>query len=291
MNRAAIGIDVGGTKIGGAVVAESGAVLYREAVSSPRGPHGVDPGAAETMALLERLEARAAQAGLGLRGAGIGVPEYVTPDGRIASRLVLAPDADLPATTRSGMPIVIDSDVRCAARAEHRLGHGRRFGSFVFASIGTGISHTLVVDGRIWPGHRGEAIALGEMPVDQRLVIRPDAPATVEQQASGRALEQAAASGTGDDIRTRDIRTRDIVTRAGEIVARALADLVLLVDPAAVVIGGGLGSSRGPYTEALARQFSHLTRRRPAAPALLQARLGNDAGAIGVGLLVHQPSG
>ena len=79
-------------------------------------------------------------------------------------------------------------------------------------------------------------------------------------------------------------------TRAGEIVARALADLVLLVDPAVVVIGGGLGSSRGPYTEALARQFSHLTRRRPAAPALLQARLGNDAGAIGAGLLVHQPS-
>lgn len=284
MTRAAIGIDVGGTKIGGALVAESGAVLHRETVSSPRGPNGVDPGAAETTALLERLEARAAEAGLELRGAGIGVPEYVTLNGRIASRLVLDPGAVLPAATGSGLPVVIDSDVRCAVRAEHRLGCGRGLDSFVFASIGTGISHTLVVAGKIWPGHRGEAIALGELPVDRRLLIRPDAPATVEQQASGLAIEQALADGADG------VAADDIAGRAGRITARALADLVHLLDPAAVIVGGGLGSSSGPYTEALARQFELLTASRPAAPALLRAQLGNDAGAIGAGLLVHQQS-
>lgn len=284
MTRAAIGIDVGGTKIGGALVAESGAVLHRETVPSPRGPNGVDPGAAETIALLERLEARAAEAGLELRGAGVGVPEYVTPDGRIASRLVLDPDAALPAATSSGVAVVIDSDVRCAARAEHRLGCGRGLGSFVFAAIGTGISHTLVVGGRIWPGHRGEAIALGELPVDRRLLIRPDAPATVEQQSSGLAIEQALADGTDG------LAAEDIAARAGRITGRALADLVHLLDPAAVIVGGGLGSSPGPYTEALGRQFELLTASRPAAPALRRAQLGNDAGTIGAGLLVHQQS-
>lgn len=284
MTRAAIGIDVGGTKIGGALVAESGAVLHQETVPSPRGLNGVDPGAVETISLLERLEARVAEAGLELRGAGVGVPEYVTPDGRIASRLVLDPGAVLPAATGSGLPVVIDSDVRCAVRAEHRLGCGRGLDSFVFASIGTGISHTLVVAGKIWPGHRGEAIALGELPVDRRLLIRPDAPATVEQQASGLAIEQALADGTDG------LAADDIAGRAGRITARALADVVHLLDPAAVIVGGGLGSSSGPYTEALARQFELLTASRPAAPALLRAQLSNDAGAIGAGLLVHQQS-
>lgn len=314
MTRVAVGVDVGGTKIGAAVVSARGEVFHRQTVPAPRSPQGVDPGHVETLALLEHLETRAAEAGLEVLGAGIGVPEYVTPEGRINSRLVLAPGSELPTSTRSGAPIVIDSDVRCAARAEHRLGYGRRFASFAFASIGTGISHTLVVGGLIWPGHRGEAIALGEMPVDRMLAIRPDAPATVEEQASGRAIEQASgraperASGgrTMGSVPPADSPAAEsapyagehepgsvngIDARAGRIAARALVDLVHLVDPAAVILGGGLGCSAGAYTASLARHFDLLTRSRPSPPALLQTRLGNDAGAIGAGLLAHQASG
>ncbi len=314
MTRVAVGVDVGGTKIGAALVSARGEVLYKQTVPSPRSPQGVDPGHVETLALLGRLETKAAEAGLEVLGAGIGVPEYVTPEGRINSRLVLAPGSELPASTRSGAPIVIDSDVRCAARAEHRLGHGRRFSSFAFASIGTGISHTLVMGGLIWPGHRGEAIALGELPVGQTLAIRADAPATVEEQASGRAIEQASgrapeqapgrptvvSAPPADLLLAESVpyaaehepsSMNGIDTRAGRIVARALADLVHLVDPAAVILGGGLGCSAGAYIASLARHFNLLTRSRPSPPALLQTRLGNDAGAIGAGLLVHQASG
>ncbi len=284
-----IGIDVGGTKIGGAVVADGGTVLYSQTVATPRSPDGADPGAAATVAVLEHLEAQATGAGLQVHGAAIAVPEYVTPDGRINSRLVLAASADLPPSTRSGTAVLIDSDVRCAARAEYQLGQGGDYSSFVFVSIGTGISHTLVIDGRIWTGHRGEAIAVGELPVDPALVIRADAAPTVEQQASGRAIEQALPA---EQLATRldEIGADEIRARAGRIVAQALADLVHITDPAAVIIGGGLGSSTGPYTEALIHYFNVLTRHRRAAPALLQTRLGNQAGAIGAGLLVHQRS-
>ena len=91
---------------------------------------------------------------LAVERVGVGVPEYVTPQGRINRALIVPSLQALPAATVSGIPIVVGSDVRCAARAESRLGHGRGLPSFVFVIIGTGISSTLVIDGRMWPGHR-----------------------------------------------------------------------------------------------------------------------------------------
>ena len=69
--------------------------------------------------------------------------------------------------------------------------------------------------------------------------------------------------------------------------ARAVVSAVHLLDPAAVVMGGGLGASEGPFFGSLARDHAALTTRRPEPPPLLQARLGNRAGVIGAGLLAH----
>ena len=55
---------------------------------------------------------------------------------------------------------------------EQRFGLGRDHPGFLFVSIGTGISHSLVLDGRVWPGNRGEALAIGEFPVRPGLVLR-----------------------------------------------------------------------------------------------------------------------
>ncbi len=326
MAPAAVGIDVGGTKIAAAVVAADGSTsLYireptpREGredrpaaaprpseatadsepqarASTPttgaaREERGVGCGpstataATTATALVDRL-ARTAQArGMNIERAGVGVPEYVSPDGRITNALVLPSLQNLPARSPAGVEMLVDSDVRCAAAAEARFGHGRHRDSFLFVVIGTGISSTLVLDGRPWAGHRGEAIALGELRVDPGAALRPDAALTVEQQASGRAIEaavEAAGPVQGDDPRhTRSV----IVTGAAQIIACALRDAVAMLDPAAVIVGGGLGSSRGGFFEALAAHYQELTTSRPQPPDLLQARLGADAGVIGAGLL------
>ncbi len=284
MTRAAVGVDVGGTKIAGAVVAANGGVRDHETVATPH--DGDDGSASAVLALIDHLARRAADEGVAVERAGVGVPEYVTPQGQVNSALVLPSMRTLPAVTESGLGVVIDSDVRCAARAESRLGHGRDVPSFVFAIIGTGISSTLVIDGRPWAGHRGEAIALGELGVDPALAVRPEAPLTVEEQASGRAIGAAADAQAGrvDPAGTAAIRDR-IEARAGQIVATALQSAVHLLDPAAVIVGGGLGASSGTFSDSLSRHYRELTAGRPDPPPLMQARLGPRAGVIGAGLL------
>ncbi len=286
MTPVGVGIDVGGTKIAGAIVGAGGEVYDMEILPTPcHGDH--DNSAEVTLALIDRLLQSAAARKMAVKRVGVGVPEYVTPDGRISSGLVLPSLRELPATTASGTPIVFDSDVRCAARAESLLGHGKGLPSFVFVIIGTGISSTFVVGGHPWAGQRGEAIALGELPVNLTLAMRPAAPLTVEEQASGRAIDatlKAAArgdgpcgSGTGDKT--------EILRRAGEIVATALCSVVHLLDPAALILGGGLGTSGRPFLDALSHGYARLTSGRPDPPPLLQAQLGPQAGVIGAGML------
>ncbi len=283
MTPAAVGIDVGGTKIAGAVVDEDGAIRSTETVATPT--QEGDQSVSEALALVDRLARRAAAGGWAVERAGVGVPEYVTPDGRISSALVLPSLQALPAASGSGLPILIDSDVRCAARAEARLGHGRTLASFLFVIIGTGISSTLVIDGRLWPGHRGEAIALGELPADPALALHPGEPLTVEEQASGRAINEAAAADASGGRREAAGHRAAIETRAGQVVAAALTCAVQLLDPAAVIVGGGLGTSEGDFYRSLSRHYGEFVRGRPQPPPLVQAHLGPQAGVIGAGLL------
>ena len=83
-------------------------------------------------------------------------------------------------------PVYIDSDVRAAALAESSFGAGRGLSSFLYVSIGTGVSHCFVVDGRPWRGARGNAIVTG-------------AP-LVETQASGPALALRANKPRAEDV-------------------------------------------------------------------------------------------
>ena len=285
MTEAAVGVDVGGTKIAGAVIRSDGAVLGAQTVATPRHDHD-GSAAAATMALINGLARHAAADSLTIERAGVGVPEYVTPGGRITSAIVLPSLEALPAVSESGLGVLIDSDVRCAARAEARFGHGQGLDSFLFAVIGTGISSSLVIGGRLWAGHRGEAIALGELGVDPDLALL-GAALTVEEQASGRAIGEAAAAaaqGPGDPGEIARRRASNEV-RAGGIVATALSNAVQLLDPAAVILGGGLGTSDGDFFESLSRHYRELIGRRPRPPPLMQARLGPSAGVIGAGLL------
>ncbi|MCY4665774.1 MAG: ROK family protein [Acidimicrobiaceae bacterium] len=152
---------------------------------------------------------------------------------------------------------------------------------------GTGISSSLVIGGRLWAGHRGEAIALGEFGVDPDLVLLPAAALTVEEQASGRAIGEAAdaAARIAGDPREAARHRASIEARAGRIVATALSNAVQLLDPAAVILGGGLGTSDGKFSESLTRHYRELTGRRPHPPPLMRAKLGPHAGVIGAGLL------
>lgn len=252
-NDVVLGLDVGGTKLAGGLVDAGGRIRLKAERPTPPG----DPELAGTLALAASLRAEAAERGWRVTAVGAGFPEYVDASGRLTSREVLAwtrQPAEL-----LGAPCVVESDVRCGALAEWKLGAGAGTSGLFYVSIGTGLSSTLIADGRIVHGARGEAIALGEV-------------GDLEAYASGAGV---AARGGGADA----------LESAGRAVGTALAGTVLpLLDPPLIVLGGGLGSAETPYWTALTETYDRLAARRPNPPSVVRAKLGADAGLVGAAL-------
>jgi glucokinase len=288
--RVSVGIDIGGTKTAVLAVTLPGVdVLFREVF-----PTQATLGAANLRGQLATVLARL-RSELGERvrvPVGVSVPELVDLDGLVATDVVVPGlTGDLKEWVEIGVEWV-ESDVRAAAHAEARVGAGRGLPSFGYLSIGTGISSTFVLDGVAWPGAHGAAILLGSGPFGPKL--GPDGrPYPLEELASGPAMV-AAYRALGGHARTAqevldrydsDPLAAQAVVEAGSAAGHGAALLVNVLDPHALIIGGGLGCVDGPYwqcLEAVARAqiWADTARRIP----LLRSGLGPDAAAIGAAL-------
>jgi glucokinase len=286
-----LGLDVGGTKVAGGLVSDTGRLLLvRERSSLVDGVR--DPGLMVTMGLARELMAEAAGRGLTVDGIGAGLPEYVDPEGHLTSHEVLAWTKQPAEMLAELAPVTVESDVRCAALGEGAQGVAQGLRSFAFVIVGTGLSYALVEDGHARHGARGEAIALGELEVSRR--VDEASSLRLERYASGEgiraryeALTGQRTAGAADVFRLASSSDRDaafIVRSAGQALGEGLATLVRLLDPGAVVAGGGVSKAGGAWREALESAYASRLLARPAPPPILWAKLGRDAGIIGAAI-------
>lgn len=246
----AVGIDVGGTKIAAGLVDVAGGEVLRFERVATRPERGGAAVLADCVALAERL------GGDGVP-VGVGICEVVGRDGQLATaETVDWRDLDA-AGAFAGGAVTVESDVRAAALAEARFGAGAGLGSFLHVVVGTGAAACLVLGGRPHPGEHGNAIILGAPPV--------------EEVAGGATL--------GERVHDPAVRAE-----AAAAVGRVLAVLVNALDPAAVVVGGGLGASDG-FADGIASAL------RPAiwceatrGIAVVPSALGERGGVIGAAL-------
>jgi len=264
-----VGIDAGGTKLAaGLVRMPAGNILNRQESASRRERGGLAV-LADCVALAEAVAGTEPIAGVGLV-----VPELVGTGGVITTS-----DnwdwrgTDLAASFARLGPLRVESDVRAAALAEARLGAGRGLGSFVYLTIGTGVSHTFVIDGAPWPGARGNALVVGAPLVE----TEASGPRLAALAGKARA-EEVLSSGTDDDA-------VDAVTR---LLAGELARLINALDPEAALIGGGLGLAPA-FRERLIAKTRPLIYAEPTRElSICAAALGTDAGIIGAALFAHR---
>ena len=294
MNTRVIGIDVGGTKVaGGLVDFPEGTLTHRETLPTrpERGPEAV---LSDVAALAARLRQQSENAGLPAVGLGLGVPELVDLQGRVTSGHTIDwRSIDLPARLAEFAPVRVEADVRAAARAEARFGAGRPYRQFVYVTVGTGISSTLVVDGVPFAGSRGNALVLASSPWlaecghcggAVRVVVEEvsSGPALVSAYQrrrpgwTGRAEDVLAAAVVGEPDAVTVTRT------AGATLGNSVAFLVNVLDPEAVVVGGGLGVAGGVYWDAFVAAVRQLVWSDAGSDLpILHAALGVDAGVIG----------
>lgn len=293
----ALGIDVGGTKIAGAIVnLETGALTARRQVPTDyeRGGAAI---LADTLALAQGLAAEADRLGLAPQSLGVGVAELVDPAGRVFSdHRIRWTGLDVAGTLGAVLPVVVSADVRAAALAEARYGAGRGLSDFYFVTIGTGVSGVLVMEGLPYVGSRGAALVIANS-MERHVCPACGHVATgmVEDAASGPGLVAALGrGGMAEDVLTAaaagDAAALHVIDHATAQLGRVLALLADSLDPQAIVIGGGLGSAPGPYFTALTRAIrAGLWDGVPNPLIITRAALGPDAGLIGAACAtIHQ---
>jgi glucokinase len=303
----ACGIDVGGTKIAGGVVDESGNVLEERRVESP----ATDVRAIE--AAIEQLvtELRARHE---IEAVGVGAAGYID---KARSVVLFAPnlawrDLDLKADLERtlGLPVVVENDANAAAWGEFQYGAGHDVDDLLQVTVGTGVGGGVVLDGSLYRGAFGVGAEIGHM----RVV--PDGVrcgcgnrGCFEMYASGSALVReartAARSGSllaadlvdraGGDV---DAITGPLITEAaragdpfaleqldnlGRWLGEGIASLAAVLDPAVVVIGGGVSAADDLLLDPARHAFATQLTGRGHRPMLeiRKARLGNRAGLIG----------
>lgn len=293
--HARIGLDVGGTKTAaGLVMFPDGDVVTRRVIPTNPNRDG-DAVLQDTLDLAAGLIQEAASMGCIVEGIGAGVAELVDVDGKVMSAQTI-PWRGLPVRHRLSQlaPAVVESDVRAAALGEALYGAGRGYDSFVYLTVGTGISYSLVQEGRPYAGAHGNALVLASGQTShtcphcgQRSVM------VLEEYASGPAIARryAARAGgqrvTAEDVirasQERDPDALEIVTTAATALGMAVGFLVNVLDPEAVVVGGGLGLCgaahywRDLVESTRAHTWAEAGRRIP----IVMAALGADAGIVG----------
>jgi glucokinase len=293
----AIGVDVGGTKIGAGIVDPQGRVLEKRLASTlpKRGGEAVMQ---DVLELAEQLRDATRRQGWNLRALGVGVCELVDTSGRVVSSQTLS-WRGLPVREQFARlaPAILDADSRAAAFCEARCGAGRAFRSFLYVTVGTGIGSSLVLDGVPYVGAQGCTGTLASAPMR---VLHPEegtlTGAVLEDVASGPALvarynQQAEAMlARAEDVLSAATAGNEIAAQVVDTAAASLgatiALLVNVLDPEAVIVGGGLGAAPGFYWERLAPAIrAHIWSDVHRGLPLLQAAHGADAGFIGAALL------
>lgn len=300
-----VGIDIGGTKIAGGVVGADGAVVEQLRIDTP----------IDTAALAQAVIDMACHfiASHPVEAVGVAAAGFVDRD---RATVIHAPNIawrnePLKAVLEAGipLPVTIENDANAAGWAEFRFGAGRDVENMVMLTMGTGVGGAIVLDGALYRGGHGIAAELGHVRFTRDgLPCGCGQNGCLEQYASGRALQREAnaiadAGGIGAALAALraekgtisgpaisrlvlagDAGATEALRRVATALGEACGGFQATLDPELFVIGGGvaqLGDDllvpvRIAYETSLPGYGD-----RPVADFAI-ARLGNDAGLIGV---------
>jgi glucokinase len=292
--REAIGIDVGGTKILGARLAEGGEIAGAERVAT-------DSRSAD--AVKEQIVALARKLGAGPDvPVGVGFPGTVDQKRGAVIQSVNLPFDDRPLRSELSEAlearVEVDNDANCAALAELRHGAGHGFRYLVMLTLGTGVGGGVVVDGQTYRGARGTGAELGHMVIvhgGRRCQGACPGRGHLEAYASGRAADREARRlglSNADELLERaaagEPRAKAAVARIAGALGAGLVSLANAFNPEVIVIGGGFGIAAAAHLLAPAQAILAAEALHPNGDIpVVTAALGASAGVIGAAELTR----
>ena len=305
-----IGIDLGGMSIKAGLVDDSYKIVYKETAPTDV-KNGMEKLCNDIIALIERVCEKASDK---VDAIGIGVPGHVDKaSGRIVycNNIPLA-DMDLRAAIeeKTGIKTYINNDANVAALGEVLAGAASEYSDAVMITLGTGVGCGIVMNNKIFLGCNGAAGEIGHITIEtdglpcacgRRGCYELYASATALMRLTREAMEKNPDSKMWEIAKTLDDvngKTAFDARRAGDAagsavvdtyvkyLAAGLVDIINLLQPEALIIGGGV-SKEGEYLLSLLREVIERERysRGDVQTELVIAKLGNDAGIIGASQL------
>ena len=299
------GVDLGGTTVKIAYFDETGSMLHKWEIPTRKenGGSNILPDIAQAIRGYLTENAIADDQILGI---GIGVPGPVNHMGIVNKCVNLGwGTVDVAKTLGdlTGFPVKAGNDANVAALGECWMGGGQGCDNLVFATLGTGVGGGIVVNGNVIHGTHGAGGEIGH------LTLNPEEPETcgcgkrgcVEQYCSAtgivrlakkylaandvasslRSLEEITCKDVFDASSAGDAAAQAILEQVYDMMGKFLADICAVVDPEAVVLGGGVSKAGQPLLDGAHKAFEkyafHACRETP----FRLATLGNDAGAYG----------
>lgn len=268
----ALAVDLGGTKCSAAIVDKNGHILSRRTVpvdiSSRLGP------VRQILQLAQNLSAGKKPKQV-FAATAVAVPGLVRPNGT-----VWAPNLpgwnNLPLASRLkqslGIPVVVESDRNAAVIGECWRGAARGKSDVIVLMIGTGIGAGILSGGRIIRGAHELSGCAGWLTVMRENVPNTAGNGELESLVSGPAIARAARKGLGDGeesslaqldpskitahevaaaARQGDRLAQNIFKKCGRLLGFGIANIISLVDPQVVILGGGMASAADLYLESL----------------------------------------
>ena len=308
-----IGIDIGGTKVLGGVVDASGKIIESARRVTPAA--GGKELIATIVELIKELNSKHEIAGIGICVAALISADQGTIVG--APNIANLSELNFVAEIKKvfDLPVIAENDANAAMWAEYKFGSAKGFNPVMFFIIGTGMGGGLVIDGKLFRGANGIGAEFGHMIVQPKgILCGCGAHGCIEQYASGSALMRYAKDAiTADPTAGKALLdaagvinnlTGEILTDAAkngdqlaisafnkqaDWLGSACASYTLLLDPQAIVVGGGVVQAGelflAPVRAAMEKYMpfagTHLL------PKVIAAKFGNDAGVIGAADLVR----
>ncbi len=300
------GIDLGGTKIEGVVLKNTNST---ETLCRTRVPTEQDQGYEHILDQIKKLiNLISEETGLKPEKVGFGTPGTLDP---ILQTLKNSNTTCLNGKsfkqdleTKLGIPIEIANDANCFALAEARLGVVKEKmpdARMVFGVImGTGVGGGVVIDGKIWNGRQGIGGEWGHNFLDESGgKAYTGRTGVVETVLAGPSLARFYKQQTGEERNLKeiyqryqagdDLAARQTIERLTEFFGLAISVVINILDPDAIVLGGGVGNIDELYTDGVEAIKKYVFNNR-LDTQFFRPKLGDSAGVFGAAMLVSEPT-
>jgi len=282
-----IGIDLGGTKIAGVLAEPSGKILMDVQI-----PTEAQKGKVQVISNIKKAIHLLIQSKkIKISAIGLGAPGPI-----LYEKGIVHEAPNLPGWKRVKIkeilekeykvPVFVDNDANCAALAESCFGAGVEAKHFVYMTVSTGIGGGIIIDKKLYRGAIGSAGEFGHMIVD---VNGPKCGCgkygCLEALASGSALKKI----TGMDALSLELSARQgdkhsqaAIEKAAHYLALGLGNVINIMNPELIVIGGGLSNMKELLFNPLRQELKKYALKLPSQSVkIVRAKLGTKAGVLG----------